>query len=213
MASHSTDSWPRVDEPTRVMVAPRAPRRTRARPGWALTVLAFVCGALVSAAVFTIGWRHQTQANAAAASALADATARNHRLTASLAAARATIAREQQAAGQALATLQAARASAATIAAQTSAAASDGTSLSNGATAMSSAAGKIANELRTLTTYLTTTPAQQLDSGYIDSQTAYLVRQADALQSEGGTTATAAANFDTAVRKLGRLAAALAAAK
>jgi hypothetical protein len=210
MTSHSTDSWPVVDEPTRVMRAPQVPRRTRVWPGWALTVLAFVCGALVSAAVFTIGWRHQTQANAAAASALLKETARNHRLTASLAAARASIAREKQAAGQALAALHAARASAATIEAQTSAAQSDGTSVANNATAMSSSAGKIANELRTLTTYLTTTPAQQLDGGYVESQASYLLRQVDALQADGASVTSSATNFEAAIAKLERLAAALA---
>ena len=67
---------------------------------------------------------------------------------------------------------------------------------------MASAAGKIANELKTLTTYLTTTPPQQLDAGYIDSQAAYLARQVETLQSEGGTTSSAVASFDAAIRKL-----------
>ena len=196
------------------MRAPRRPvRRSRSRSVWVLPLLAFVCGALVSAAVFTIGWRHQTQQNAAAASALADATARNHALTASLAAARATVTHEREIATQARASLRAARASAATIAAQTNAAQSDATSVSSTTAAMATTAGKIANELRTLTAYLTTTPPDQLDAGYIDSQAAYLARQADALQSAGGTTTTAVASFDAAIRKLGQLAAALAAQK
>ena len=217
MASHSTDTWPRadrVDEHTHVMRAPRAtPRRTRSWPAWVLTTLAFVCGALVSAAVFTIGWRHQTQQNAAAASDLAEATARNHALADSLAAARATIARQREIATQARVSLQAARASAATIAAQASAAQNAATAVTSNATTMASTAAKIATELKTLTTYLTTTPPQQLDAGYIDSQAAYLIRQVDALQPEGGTTTTAAANFDAAIRKLGQLASALAAQK
>jgi hypothetical protein len=78
---------------------------------------------------------------------------------------------------------------------------------------MTSAAGKIANELKTLTTYLTTTPPQQLDAGYIDSQTAYLTRQVEALQSEGGTITSAVGSFDAAIRKLGQLASALSAPK
>jgi hypothetical protein len=214
MAWHSTtDSWSGVDERTTVMRAPRAARRTRAWPAWVLTTLAFVCGALVSAAVFTIGWRHQTQQNVAAQSALAEATARNHKLTASLAAARAAVARELQLATQARASVRAARASSATIAAEAGAAQTGATSVSGNATTMAAAAGKIANELKTLTAYLTTTPAQQLDAGYIDSQTAYLTHQVDALQTEGGTITTAAASFDVAIRKLGRLASALAAQK
>ena len=219
MASHSTDTWPRgpiVDEHTHVMRAPKPARgrtRTRSWRAWLLTTLAFVCGALVSAAVFTIGWRHQTQQNAAAESALVDMTARNHKLTASLAKSQAATAAEQRIATQATAALRAARASGATIAAQAGAAQTNSTLVSGNAASMATTAGKIATELRALTTYLTTTPTDQLDAGYIDSQAAYLVRQATALQSQGGTTAAAAATFDAAVRKLSQLAAALAAQK
>ncbi len=217
MAWHSTtDTWSGGDESlehTAVMRAPRAARRKRSWPAWVLPTLAFVCGALVSAAVFTIGWRHQTQQNAAAQSALAAATARNHKLSASLGAAQTTIAHDRQVASRARAALQTARASAATIAAQTGAAQTGAASVSGNATTMASTAGKIATELRTLTTYLTTTPPQQLDAGYIDSQTAYLARQVDALQSAGGTVTSAAASFDVAIGKLDRLASALAAQK
>ena len=214
MAWHSTtDDWSGVDDRTTVMRVPKTARRARRWPAWVLPLLAFICGALVSAAVFTIGWRHQTQQNAAAQSALAAATARNHKLSDSLAAAQARTAREERIAAQARASVQAAQASGATIAAQTSAAEAAATSVSGSATSMASAAGKVATELRTLTTYLTTTPSQQLDAGYIDSQTAYLARQVAALQSAGGTTSSAAASFDAAIRKLGRLASALSAQK
>jgi len=216
MAWHSTtDTWAGggTEEHTAVMRVPQAARRARVRRSsvWVIPVLAFVCGALVSAAVFTIGWRHQTQQNAAAQSALADATARNHELSAGLAAARATIAQDRQVVASARASLQAARASGATIAAQASAAQAGATSVSGTAASMASTAAKIGNELKTLAAYLTTTPPQQLDAGYIDSQTAYLSRQVAALQSEGGATATAAASFDATIRKLSRLASALAA--
>lgn len=218
MASHSTDTWPRADrveEHTHVMRAPSAPRRrTRSRWSvWVLTMLAFVCGALVSAAVFTIGWRHQTQQNAAAQSALADMTARNHTLTASLADARAAFAREQNIATQATAAMRAARASGATIAAQAGTAQSNATSVSVDAAALATTAGKVASELRNLTAYLTGTPSDQLDAGYIASQAAYLTRQVNDLESEGGTTTTAAATFNATIRKLSQLAAALAAQK
>ncbi|HUZ14849.1 MAG TPA: hypothetical protein VMU72_01570 [Gaiellaceae bacterium] len=213
MAWHSSDGWSGVDEPTTVMRAPPAARRTRAWPAWVLPTLAFLCGALVSAAVFTIGWRHQTQQNAAVQSALATAMAHNHKLAGSLSAARATVARDEHIATRARAAVRAARASGATIAAQAGAAETGAASVSSSATAMSSAAGKIATELRTLTTYLTTTPSGQLDAGYIENQTAYLARQVDALQSNSGTVTTAAANFDAAIRKLGRLASVLAARK
>jgi cell division protein FtsL len=210
MAWHSTtESWSGADDHTTVMRAPQTARRTRRWPAWVLPLLAFVCGALVSAAVFTIGWRHQTQQNVAAQSALAAETARDHQLSSSLATARATIANERRIARRAHASLLSARAASATIAAQARAAEASATSVSGTATSMASAADKIANELKTLLTYLTTTPPQQLDAGYIDSQAAYLTRQVGALQSDGGTTATAAASFDAAIRKLTSLAAAL----
>jgi cell division protein FtsL len=215
MASHYTsDSWSGGrDEPTAVMraptAAPKTARRRRSWPVWVLPTLAFVCGALVSAAVFTIGWRHQTQQNAAVQSALAAATARNHKLSDALAATQDSLAREQRVAAGARASLQAARVSAATIAAQSGAAQGSAAQVSSSATAMASSAGKIGSELKTLTTYLTTTPTDQLDAGYIESQTGYLARQVEALQSEGGTTTAAAASFEATVRKLQRLAAAL----
>jgi len=176
---------------------------------WVLPMLAFICGALVSAAVFTIGWRHQTQQNAAAESALANERARDHVLSTSLSVSRARLAREKRIAAQARAAVLAARASGAAIAAQTRAAETDATSVAGNVTSMAASAGKIANELTTLTTYLTTTPQQQLDAGYIDSQTTYLARQVTALQSEGGTTTTAVASFDAAIQRLGHLASAL----
>jgi hypothetical protein len=207
----TTDTWSGgSDEHTAVMRRPRAARRPRRWSVWVLPTLAFVCGALVSAAVFTIGWRHQTQQNAAAQSALANATARNHKLTASLTAARDAVAQEKRIADQARASLQAAQASGATIAAQARAAQSNAASVSGNASAMASAAAKIGSELKTLATYLTATPPQQLDAGYIDSQTAYLARQVAALQSGGGTMTSAVASFEAAIRKLGSLASALA---
>lgn len=206
-------AWHSTTEHTAVMRPAQVARRRRSWPMWVLPTLAFVCGALVSAAVFTIGWRHQTQQNAAVESKLADATARDHKLSDAVAAARATIARDRTAAAHMHAELQAARASGATIAAQSNAAQTSGNSVTGTGTAMAAAAGKISSELKTLTTYLTTTPSNQLDAGYIDSQTAYLLRQVEALQSEGGTMTSAAASFDTAVRKLHQLASALGAQK
>ena len=184
MAWHSTtDTFSPGDERTTVMRAPKAARRRRSWPVWVLPTLAFLCGGLVSAAIFTIGWRHQTQQNAAAERALAAQTARVNKLTASLATARADAAHARQMAARARASLQAAQASAATIAAQSRAARSDATSVSGTGATMATAAAKISSELKTLTTYLTTTPSSQLDAGYIESQTAYLIRQVDTCSS------------------------------
>ena len=150
MAWHSTtDTWAGVDDRTTVMRAPRAARRrVRRWPMWVLPLLAFICGALVSAAVFTIGWRHQTQQNAAVQSALADATARNHKLSASLATSRARLAREERIVSRARAAVQAAAASGETIAAQARVAQAHETSVSGSAASMASAAGKIGTTTR-----------------------------------------------------------------
>ena len=214
MAWHSTtDTWSAGDERTTVMRTPKTARRKRSWPVWVLPTLAFLCGALVSAAIFTIGWRHQTQQNAAAERALAAQTTRVHKLTASLATARADAVHARRKAARARASLQAAQASAATIAAQSRAARSNATSVSGTGATMATAAAKISSELKTLTTYLTTTPSNQLDAGYIESQTGYLARQVEALKSDGGTMSSAAATFNAAVRRLEGLAAALAARK
>ncbi|HZS31147.1 MAG TPA: hypothetical protein VFA37_07815 [Gaiellaceae bacterium] len=214
MASDSS-GWPVLeDRPPlgRVRHAtPQPRRRTRSRSVWLLPVLAFICGALVSAAVFTIGWRHQTQQNTAAESALVRETARNHTLTASLAAARAAEARDRHVAAEARATARRLVHAGAAVAAAASASTTAAGSLSDGAAGISSAAAKLASELKTLTTYLTTTPTSQLDSGYIQSQAAYLTKQIDGLQGNGASLGSTVSTFDTAARQLGRLAAALAA--
>jgi hypothetical protein len=81
---------------------------------------------------------------------------------------------------------------------------SDGAAISSGAGSLTTAAGQIASELKTLDTYLTTTPTGQLDPGYIASQTAYLTRQLTQLQGDAGTLGNSVASFEAALRKLGR---------
>jgi len=70
-------------------------------------------------------------------------------------------------------------------------------------------ATRIASELKTLNTYLTTTPAGQLDPGYIASQTAYLAQQLARLQADGGNLGDSVVSFQAALRKLTRAAGAL----
>src|SRR5439155_25010727 len=74
-------SWPLLDERAAFATASlgRAGRRVP-RSAWLLTGLAFLCGGLVSAAAFSIGWRHQAQRNTAAQSALAAANTRARKL-------------------------------------------------------------------------------------------------------------------------------------
>lgn len=225
MGSDTTD-WPLLglgEQPTLVQRAARpAARRARGRAPWLLAALAFLCGGLVSAAVFTIGWRHQAQRNTAAETALAAATARNHQLSAALAAARQAEQRDSRdiAHAQAFAAHEKALAqasakqlaqAAASIAADASAANSAAGSVSSDASGVTNTAAKVANELKNLTTYLTTTPPKQIDSGYVASQTAYITRQLGKLQTSGLSVSSAVASFQAAAQKLARLAASLAA--
>ena len=88
-------SWPLADVAPPIAVA--APRRARLpRVTWVLVASAFLCGGLLSAAGFSIGWRHQAQRGSSAESALVSATARTHALSAQLAS-RAHRARESAA--------------------------------------------------------------------------------------------------------------------
>src|ERR1700761_3324293 len=92
MASESTTRWPLLDE--RVPMAPAAARATGRRPPrsvWLLTGLAFICGGLVSAAGFSIGWRHQAPRNPDTETAPATATARTHTLERRIAALQASL--------------------------------------------------------------------------------------------------------------------------
>jgi hypothetical protein len=212
MSSDSTTEarWPILrDRAPFVQAAPRSGRRRPGRSVWLLTSLAFICGGLVSAAVFAIGWRHQAQRDTAARSALAAATARVHRLSAELAGARGQATRAEQAAARAAASLRATSRAAATLAAEVTASRRTADSLSGGASGVAASSARVTRELQTLLTYLTTTPSSQIDSGYIASQASYLTRQLTALQHAGGSVTAAVARFETALRKLNRDAGAL----
>ena len=85
----------------------------------------------------------------------------------------------------------------------------NGTAISSGAAALTAEASRLAGELKTLDTYLTTTPADQLDPGYIASQTAYLSQRLTRLQNDAGGLGNSVASFEATLRKLSRDAAAL----
>jgi hypothetical protein len=195
--------WPLLDErPRTPPPVRRLARRARARPAWALALLAFVCGGLVSAAGFSIGWKHLAQSGTAAQTKLAAATAHVHRLDASLAAARG---KERRTAARLAASARSARAlskDVASLAAQGAAAERSAGPVSDAAGAMTSAAARLASELKTLSDYLTNTPAGQIDGGYVATQIAYLTRQLTALQSSGGSLDTATAAFRSAAHRL-----------
>jgi hypothetical protein len=213
MASDSTTQgrWPLLDERTMpfAQTAPRPVRRRLPRSAWILVGLAFVCGGLVSAAAFSIGWRHQAQRNTAAETALTAATARVRALRASLAEARRTAAHEHQAATTAAAAERAFIGAASRVGSDATASSDAAGSVSSGADSLTGSAARIASELKTFETYLTSTPSGQLDPGYIASQTAYLGRQLARLQAAGGALGGSVTSLDAAIRKLTGDAAAL----
>jgi hypothetical protein len=209
MTSDST-RWPLLEERAPFATSGRSTRgRKTPRSVWLLTGLAFLCGGLVSAAAFSIGWRHQAQRNTAAQSALATATARTHRLAEKVVALQASLAASRTASARARAGEHALARAGAEVG-------HDATTTSGNAAAISSAAGgvtevatRIASELKTLDSYLTTTPTAQLDPGYISSQTAYLSQQLTRLDGAAGGLGTPVASFEAALRKLNRDASAL----
>jgi chromosome segregation ATPase len=174
-----------------------------------LTGLAFLCGGLVSAAAFSIGWRHQAQRDTAARSALAAATARTHRLEGRIVALRTSLGEARRATARARASATAASAAEQALALAGTKVAADATASNGEAASVSSATGsltaaatRIARELKTFDTYLTTTPTGQLDPGYIASQSSYLERQLTRLEGDAGSLGSALTSFEAALRKL-----------
>jgi hypothetical protein len=205
MTSDSTQ-WPVLNE----RAAPFAPA-TRANPErrlprsvWLLTGLAFLCGGLVSAAGFSIGWRHQAQRDNATQSALAAATARTHRLDQRISTLRASLAEARSSAAAAVAAEHALARAGTNLGADAAASSGAAASVSSGAGSLTAAARRIASELKTFDTYLTTTPTDQLDPGYIASQTSYLARQLSRLERDAGGLDRSLVSFEAALRKLGR---------
>jgi hypothetical protein len=202
--------WPLLEERGPFATAGQGRRGRRVpRSVWLLTGLAFLCGGLVSAAGFSIGWRHQAQRDTAARTALAAATARTHRLEQKISALRVSLGGAQAAAASAAAVEKALARTGARIGADATASSGDAASISSGAGTLTAAATRIASELKTLDTYLTTTPAGQLDPGYIASQTSYLSQQLTRLQGDAGTLGSSVGSFETTLHKLSREARAL----
>jgi hypothetical protein len=205
VTSESTTRWPLLEERAPFATATRGTTRRRlGRSSWLLIALAFLCGGLVSAAAFSIGWRHQAQRDTAARTALGAATAHVHALRASLLDARSAAGHERQAAAAATASEHAFAGAAANVAGEATASSSDASSISSGAGSLTASSSRIAGELKTLDTYLTTTPAGQLDPGYIASQAAYLTEQLRRLQANAGALGSSATSFEAAARKLAR---------
>lgn len=203
-------NWPLLEERAPYAAVTGARRSRRApRSAWVLTGLAFICGGLVSAAAFSIGWRHQAQRDTAARTALAAATARTHRLESRITALQTSLGSARAAAAAATAAEKALARAGTQVGVDATASSGDGASISSGAGAMTGAATRLASELKTLDTYLTTTPTAQLDPGYIASQAAYLDRQLTRLQGDAGSLGSSVASFESGLRKLSRDARAL----
>ena len=85
-----SSSWPISDTRRLPAMPARAqPRQRFPRVAWVLAVSAFLCGAMVSAAAFAVGWKHEAQKGSSAQAALLAATARNHALSGAVVSARA----------------------------------------------------------------------------------------------------------------------------
>lgn len=211
--SHTSD-WP-LDE--RMRVSARRPRRGRlSRSTWALVAAAFVTGVLLSAIAFSVGWRQQAQQGSSARAELAVANAKVRTLGTSLAAARhATAQAQAQLAAARKARTAAASAArtvshdAASLAAGLVASGKSADSVSSGAASIGAGVDRLAGELKTLTSYLTTTPASQLDAGYIATQASYLAKQLDELKAARSDLAAAISDFNASAKKLADRAAVL----
>lgn len=215
-----TTDWPLGESArlpvTRVLPAAAGRSRPLPRTALALTGAAFVAGVLVSAAGFSIGWRHQAQHGSSTEAALRLADSRNQALAASLAASRrqtrgaeARLAEAQAARAQAQAAAQKLSRDAGALATALVRAGRSADSVSAGAGSVGTGLDRLAGELKTLTAYLTTTPTGQLDPGYVATQASYLAKQLDGLRAARGDLAAAAADFVAGAQRLAARAATL----
>jgi hypothetical protein len=171
-------SWPLAESPHRPVAVPKRRRRTPLFV-WALVAAAFLCGGLLSAAGFSIGWRHQAQRGTSAESALVAATATAHSLRAQLVSARAEIAALHARSSELTASKHALTRSVAGLRARLAAAQQSLAALSIAAAPLTGDLNRLTNELHALSSYVGSTPAGQLDAGYVQAQLAYLTKTVD----------------------------------
>jgi len=175
-------SWPLADQSRRALSIPQ-PRRRTPRIMWAVVAAAFLCGAAVSAAAFSIGWKHQAQKGTSAESALVAATARVHSLRTQLAAARSSVAAARTHATSLAAERRALSRTASRLRTELAAARHAAARLSASAAPLSGDLDRLTNELRALTSYVTQTPSGQLDAGYLQAQVGYVSKTANGLSA------------------------------
>jgi hypothetical protein len=168
-------SWPIAEQSRRHAAVPQSKRRTP-RIMWAVVLAAFICGAAVSAAAFSIGWKHQAQKNTTAESALVAATARTHALRTQLATERSALAAAHALNAHSATARRALNAALAKLLGKTTAAEQKLANVNVAAGRLSGDLDRLTNELHSLTAYVSTTPAAQLDAGYVQTQLAYLAK-------------------------------------
>ena len=213
-----SSSWPISDTRRLPAMPARArPRQRFPRVAWVLAISAFLCGAMVSAAAFAVGWKHEAQKGSSAQAALLVATARNHALSGAVVSAnaatltaRAAARRAHTDAASAQAASAALRQRAAALASALNSTGNAASSVVDGTSSVSSGLSKLTSELHTLTTYLTTTPSRQLDPGYVASQTAYVTKSIDQIAADENNLASIAAAYEKAARAAAANASALA---
>ena len=180
-------SWPLAEHSRHTVALPQ--RRRPPRVMWAVVAAAFVCGAAVSAAGFSVGWKHQAQKNTSAESALVSATATAHALRAQLATERSDLAAANARAMRLSTSGKVLRLSLAKLRRQLAAARTSLASTSSAAAPLAASVDRLTNELRALTSYVTSTPSGQLDAGYLQAQVGYVSKTVAGLSSALATLA------------------------
>ncbi len=176
-------SWPLAEQSRRHVAAPHQKRGRTPRFVWVLTAAAFLCGGLLSAAGFSIGWRHEAQRGTSAESALVTATAANHSLRAKVASTRALLAAAETRSAGLATTRRNLMATKTQLLGELAPRATKTVALAAAAAPLSADLDRLTNELRALTSYVTATPSSQLDAGYLQAQIAYLAKTANGFSS------------------------------
>lgn len=183
-------SWPLAESHRRSVAAPR--KRTP-RVMWVLVASAFLCGGLLSAAGFSIGWRHEAQRGSSAESALVSATARTHTLSAQLVSTRAALAAAREHSASLAASRRELSRAEAKLGKTLAAARRAQAGIAAAAGPLGGDLDRVTSELHALNAYVSSTPSSQLDAGYVQAQVAYLMKTVDRLRTAVGALAAQAA--------------------
>jgi hypothetical protein len=183
-------SWPVAESQRRHASVPhrRTPRST-----WVLVALAFLCGGLLSAAGFSVGWKHEAQRGSSAQSALLAANANAHVLSGRLASVRTALVTARKQSSSLAASERAISHTEAQLRNALAEARKAQAGVATAAAPVSADLDRMTSELHALTGYLSSTPAAQLDAGYVAAQVAYLTKTVDGFRSDVGALAARAA--------------------